>query len=92
MRNYYVFYLACLIVLAMAACKPAEQPRQHFDESKYIAHLQLDSSTLIITEVAGDLEVPWEITFGSDGWIWFSEQKGTVNRLDPETGEKQTLL
>lgn len=65
---------------------------QNFEKEKYLAHLKLQSSTLIITEVIGDLEIPWEILIGPDGWIWFTEQKGTVSRIHPVDGEKKILL
>ena len=89
---YRTLPIISLCFFMITACDPVDDKEHGFDLNKYVAHLQLDSSTLIITEAAGDLEVPWEITFGPDGWIWFSEQKGTVNRLNPETGEKQVVL
>ena len=76
----------------LLSCETGRKHVSSFDEDTYMAHLQLDSSVLIITEIADSLEVPWEITFGPDGWLWFTEQNGTVNRLNPETGERQALL
>lgn len=54
--------------------------------------LALDSSLLSVTMVATGLDVPWEIAWGPDNFIWFTEQKGTVNRLDPATGKRTVLL
>lgn len=54
--------------------------------------LALDSTTLGISTVAEGLNVPWEICWGPDGHIWFTEQSGTVSKIDPVTGEKQLLL
>lgn len=53
---------------------------------------QLDSSSLAITTVAAHLDVPWEITWGPDDWIWFTEQSGTVSKVHPVTGEQKLLL
>lgn len=92
MKKYRTLFFICLVFFVLTACAPIEDAAKAFDEGKYLAHLELDASTLIITEVAGDLEVPWEVTFGPDGWLWFSEQKGSVNRLNPETGEKMEVL
>lgn len=52
----------------------------------------VDSTGLTITTVAAHLDVPWEIVWGPDNWIWFTEQSGTVSRLNPETGEQKLLL
>lgn len=83
--------LLLLITTLMAGCQSSSQ-QSRFDESKYFAHLQLDSTILIMTVVGKDLEVPWELTCGPDGWLWMTEQRGTVTRLNPETGEKQVVL
>lgn len=87
-----IIALVTFCFLILMGCKPAKQHENLFAEDRYIGHLQLDSSVLIMTEVAGDLEVPWEVTYGSDDRLWFTEQKGTVTRLNPETGEQKVLL
>lgn len=92
MRNTIIKLTLFLLVLGFIRCQSTRPQESRFAEEEYLAHLQLDSSVLIVTEVTGDLEVPWEITYGADGWLWFTEQKGTVTRLHPETGEKQVLL
>ncbi|WP_207211110.1 PQQ-dependent sugar dehydrogenase [Flagellimonas olearia] len=52
----------------------------------------LDSTIVGRSTVAENLDVPWEITWGPDDNIWFTEQGGRVSRLDPKTGEIQVLL
>lgn len=32
------------------------------------------------------LNYPWEILWGPDNFIWFTEREGRVNRMDPATG------
>jgi glucose/arabinose dehydrogenase len=34
-----------------------------------------------------NLNYPWEILWGPDNFIWFTEREGTVNRMNPATGE-----
>lgn len=55
-------------------------------------NIQLETSILGVSVVADSLEVPWEITWGPDDWIWITEQKGIVSRIDPRSGEKRELL
>ena len=52
----------------------------------------LDSSAVSIETIASGLDVPWEMVWGPDNWIWFTEQGGRVSRINPETGEKKLLL
>ncbi|MCE7063139.1 PQQ-dependent sugar dehydrogenase [Dyadobacter sp. CY343] len=46
---------------------------------------------LKVSIVASGLNVPWEIIWGPDNQIWFTEQSGTISKVDPKTGVK-TLL
>ncbi len=52
----------------------------------------LDSTRIGRSTIISDLDVPWEIAWGPDNWIWFTEQEGRVSRVNPETGEKKILL
>ncbi len=52
----------------------------------------LDSTVLGLTTVSAGLQVPWEITWGPDGWIWYTEQRGIVGRVHPVTGQRRELL
>jgi glucose/arabinose dehydrogenase/mono/diheme cytochrome c family protein len=47
---------------------------------------------LTVTTIATHLDVPWEIKWGPDGRIWFTEQKGLVRAVDPTNGAIKTLL
>lgn len=39
-----------------------------------------------------DLEVVWDIVWGSDDFLWVTERPGRVQRINPETGGKQLVL
>jgi aldose sugar dehydrogenase len=51
------------------------------------AHAQIQTR-----DVATDLAVPWEIIWGPDNWIWFTERAGRISRVNPATGEKLLLV
>jgi glucose/arabinose dehydrogenase/mono/diheme cytochrome c family protein len=53
---------------------------------------QTDTVAVVESVVAAGLDVPWEITWGPDDWIWLTEQKGLVRRVNPQTGETQTVI
>jgi glucose/arabinose dehydrogenase len=55
-------------------------------------NIQLDSTLLSVSVVADSLIVPWELAWGPDDWIWVTEERGNVYRINPITGEKRLLL
>lgn len=54
--------------------------------------VKLDSTVLATKTIISNLDVPWEIIWGPDNWIWMTQQKGVVSRVNPETGENKILL
>lgn len=52
----------------------------------------MGGTPLGVQTVASHLDVPWQLVWGPDNHIWFTEQGGTVSRLDPETGKITRLL
>lgn len=54
--------------------------------------IELETSTITVQTVAEDLQVPWEILWGPDNWIWLTEREGNVKRTNPETGDVNQLL
>jgi glucose/arabinose dehydrogenase len=43
-------------------------------------------------DVAVELNVPWEIRWGHDGWIWFTERAGYFKKVHPDSGIVKNLL
>lgn len=84
-------YLIGFVVLfaCINCCKPS--PKYAWNGENYVAHVQLDSTVLLITELANELEVPWDLEPGPNNWLYFTEQKGTVNRIHTQTREIQQL-
>ncbi len=37
--------------------------------------------------IAANLDTPWEILWGPDDFIWFTERSGKISRVNPDTGE-----
>ncbi|MBL4586232.1 MAG: PQQ-dependent sugar dehydrogenase [Flavobacteriales bacterium] len=44
------------------------------------------------TNSSNGIDIPWEIQWGPDNFIWMTERYGRVSRLDPETGVRTTIL
>jgi glucose/arabinose dehydrogenase len=56
-------------------------------------HAQIDLGDTVLTNtvVVTNLNVPWDMAYGADGWIWFTELGGNINRMNPDTYEKQLV-
>lgn len=55
------------------------------------AQIQLESTLVSERVVVTNLDVPWDLTYGNDGWIWFTELSGRINRLNPDTDELELI-
>ncbi|MBE2188669.1 MAG: PQQ-dependent sugar dehydrogenase [Desulfobulbaceae bacterium] len=47
--------------------------------------------TFTTRNVVTNLNTPWEILWGPDGFIWMTERYGRISRVNPETGVLQPL-
>jgi glucose/arabinose dehydrogenase len=43
------------------------------------------------SELVVDLNRPWEIVYGPDGYLWVTESQGKISRINPSTGAKQEI-
>ncbi len=57
-------------------------------------HAQVTVGNTILTEreVIGNLNIPWEIKWGYDDFIWMTERPGIISRVNVETGDKNVIL
>jgi glucose/arabinose dehydrogenase len=76
----FFFPLIIIIVLSFGCSKKSES-------QLFIGNTPIDTNTIVT-----GIETPWEILWGPDNYIWFTERPGRVNRLNPETGNKQLIL
>jgi glucose/arabinose dehydrogenase len=76
MKIFPLFFGVAFIFCAAFASSSSAQPRIEYKTR----------------DVATDLNCPWEIRWGKDNWIWFTERAGRFDRVNPETGERKILL
>ncbi len=50
------------------------------------------NTTLTERDVVTGLDIPWDLEWGPDDHIWFTERAGKVKRVDPTTGNTTTIL
>ena len=76
--------LAILILFAVSCTKtdlPATADEQGIPSARPDARGNLETRILSNT-----LNFPWEIIWGPDNFIWFTEREGRVKRMNPATG------
>ncbi len=59
---------------------------------QYLPSVTIGNTILKENEIATGLDVPWEILWGPDDYIWMTEKVGRISRLDPETGNITIVL
>jgi len=77
--------VACmLVVLFFNSCK---KNNTNTDDDGNLPDVELKTRV-----VASGLSLPWEIIYGPDNFIWFTEKSGKISRLNPQTGTISPLL
>lgn len=56
------------------------------------AQVTIDKTVADTNTVITGLDIPWEILYGPDGWLWVTERFGRISRVHPETGEQDIIL
>lgn len=54
--------------------------------------ITLDSTVLTYRTVIDSVDIPWEIIWGPDDYIWMTERYGRVSRVNPQTGQQYEIL
>jgi glucose/arabinose dehydrogenase len=76
-RNLIVFALA----FGLQACSGHAQ-----------STIKIGNTTLTVDTVVSGLDIPWEIIWGPDNFLWVTEREGIVSRINPATGAKSVIL
>lgn len=91
--RFYVPLGLCIVlsVCLLSSCHISQTvDRPSFEKPKFI--IQLEDTKLLVSEVVRDLEEPWEVSWGGDDHLWFTEKKGNVMRMNVTTGQIKKVL
>ena len=55
-------------------------------------NITVGSTTVEVDTIYTGLDIPWEIIYGPDGFIWTTERKGIISRIDPVAHTKTVIL
>ncbi|MCH7409179.1 PQQ-dependent sugar dehydrogenase [Belliella sp. DSM 111904] len=84
MKIQITIFLIISVLLSCSSNKELELP--------LVDNIALERSLLKVEVLAKDLDVPWDLEYADDGYLWFNEQLGTISRINLQTGEIQKLL
>lgn len=56
-----------------------------------LATFPVGATTVTVSELATGLQVPWELIWGPDNYIWMTERGGRISRVDPTSGQVTVL-
>ena len=56
------------------------------------SQLYIGSTAIDTTTVLTGIDTPWELLYGPDGYLWFTERSGKVSRLNLNTHERNVIL
>ncbi len=52
----------------------------------------ISPTRVALDTVVSGFNVPWEMIWGPDNFLWITEQSGTISRINPQTGKKTELV
>ena len=94
MKKYYILFIVAILFFSCEKNDlPVENAQEEVtsvenaDEEDITAFSQSDAKGRLQTRVLNNtLNFPWEIVWGPDNFIWFTEREGRVKRMNPRTG------
>ena len=54
--------------------------------------ITLDSTVLEERILVDNINIPWELLWGPDDYLWMTERRGVVSRINPSTGTIDVIL
>ena len=91
-RQYFFLAGACLLGYFLIAGYKSPYLLQSDSLEPSLVSADSDSVRLGASTILSDLDVPWDLSWGPDNWIWFSEKAGKISRVNPKTGMRKILL
>jgi len=85
--NKILLLIFCIIL----SCESSKHEKRPVIEKPKLT-IKLDNTQLLVSEIINDLDEPWEIIWGQDEHLWFTEKKGNIMRMNPITGGLKTVL
>ena len=92
MHRLMKFGILMFSIIMYSSCQNSKSKNVLKGQEKTKMILALGETQLLITELAWNLDEPWEVAWGPDNHLWVTEHKGLVKRLNPSTGKIKEVL
>ncbi|GAB3304503.1 PQQ-dependent sugar dehydrogenase [Hymenobacter tenuis] len=79
------FIWTMVIGVASATCAQAQT-------APVLTTFPVGSTTVTVSALTTGLQVPWELVWGPDNFIWMTERGGRISRVNPASGEVTPLV
>ena len=76
-----------MLAIILFSCKKNDLTPQRSAEATTASDALTGDFQPQVKVLNNHLNYPWEILWGPDNYIWFTEREGRVNRMNPATGE-----
>ena len=84
MKRHSILILAAIVLFS---CKKNDISHEGVNEEISVSSRPDATGNLQTRVLNNTLNFPWEILWGPDNFIWFTEREGRVKRMNPQTGE-----
>jgi aldose sugar dehydrogenase len=79
------YSILLFVIILFSSCKKSDKLSEKAGE---VLAAKPDAPGNLQTRVLNNtLNFPWEIVWGPDNFIWFTEREGRVKRMNPQTGQ-----
>lgn len=86
LKPFLYFFIATFI---FSSCNLKEEK---VTQLPLIDNVALSKSLLKVEVFAKDLNVPWDLAYADDDFLWFTEQSGSVSRINLKSGVTTKVL
>ncbi len=86
-RNVRAFFILATPVLMLSLLSYISKP-----VDVAAVDLKVDTSRIATSTIIDKLNGPWELLWGPDNYLWFTEQDGKISKVNPKTGERKNLI
>ncbi len=89
--NPLLYSIVFLIILVSGCSSEEKKTEQTSSTSSSSSDIHFWESTFQLYPVVKNMEIPWDMVYDSEGYIWFTEKKGNVYRLKDRTWELEHI-
>ncbi|TGE09910.1 PQQ-dependent sugar dehydrogenase [Hymenobacter fodinae] len=84
--------MKALYALSITSLLLAGATSGHTQTLPVLTTFPVGTATVTVSALSTGLQVPWELVWGPDNFIWMTERGGRISRVNPSTGAVTPLI